>query len=276
MAARPASTPAARASASVTRAGAHRPAPRATVYGAGAASTRPEGGLPAEAPDVLVRPRVGGHTATSGTFARLLVPHGPAGLVLGRDQGGAPVTVRLFQDQAVRVAMVGGLWLARVLVFRSLALGARVVVHTQRPTDWQGLGRWAVGRDDRVSVLTDPQHVTVPASPTAPVLTVYDLGTQGPPTSPLLGPWRAQLTVLSQLNAFGFTPVEEAHVFLAQRLTAAEAYAAQSVRQFGDDTVYRLQQLNEDMLAMIGGGSDTYLWTLPTRMELDTFGKAGR
>jgi hypothetical protein len=169
----------------------------------------------------------------------------------------------------VRLALLGGVWAARILVFRCLALGARVVVHTSRRADWHGMGRWAVGREDRLTVLGNTQPVMVAATATSPVLTVHDYPAPSP-ASP--APWRAELTVLGRLDATGFAALEQADLVLAQRLTADEARTAQTVRRYPDSTVDMLQRLGDDMLAITGDGPDTYFWMLPTPTELDSFG----
>ena len=63
---------------------------------------------------------------------------------------------------------------------------------------------------------------------------------------------------------------------LAQRLSGGEAYAAQSVLRYPDSTVDMLQRLGDDMLAVLGDGADSYLWTTPTPQENQAFGAPTR
>lgn len=250
------------------------------------------GGGPAAGPQPSAAPRpgtgrrppqlsAGGQLAPANALDQLVLPGGQAGLLIGRDAHGEPVAIRPFQRHGVRLALIGGLWSARLLVFRSLALGARVVVHTERPAEWHGMGRWAVGRDDRLTVLDDVTPVLVAATPSMPTLTVQDFGAHSVLSPQNVGPWRTELSVLSQVGAAGFLAIEQAHLLISQRLTPSEAFAAQSVRRFGDQTLDTLQRLADDMLALVGGdagtgSTDGYLWTTPTRWELEAFGQPHR
>lgn len=61
------------------------------------------------------------------------------GQVIGADQHGRAVALPLFGPQVHRVEMCGTLHLAQQVVLRSLALGARVRVHSRRPAAWQSM-----------------------------------------------------------------------------------------------------------------------------------------
>ena len=62
---------------------------------------------------------------------------GTAGLMLGANRHGAPVTARLFRAEATRVVLIGGVRAAQLVVLRAMALGARIVVQTARPQAWE-------------------------------------------------------------------------------------------------------------------------------------------
>jgi hypothetical protein len=195
------------------------------------------------------------------------------GLLLGKDNAQAAVVLRMFRPEVTRVALVGGLWPTRLLVFRSLALGARAVVFTSRPNAWNGFGRAATGRDDRLAVLTEERPVMVAAGPSSPVLHVYDLGTAGPGRPPALGPWNAQLTVLPSLTAFGFGVLESAHLTLLRRLGGQEAGAAVPLLNLNGQNSSLVQQVRDDMLTVVGGGQVRYTFLSPTGVELGLFGQ---
>ncbi len=147
-----------------------------TVYGANRLNGSAE-------PEHLGRPldpvRLEPHRAPVAALRQLAAPRMASGVLLGSDSDKASVVLRLFRPEVTRVAMVGGLWPARLLIFRALALGARVVVFTYRPEAWNGFGRVTTGRDDRVAVLPVERPVVVAASPASPALHVYDLGRDG-------------------------------------------------------------------------------------------------
>ncbi len=69
----------------------------------------------------------------------MAVPASGCGQVIGADKHGRAVALPLFGTQVKRVEIIGTLHLAQQAVLRSLALGARVRVHTQRPRLWRSM-----------------------------------------------------------------------------------------------------------------------------------------
>lgn len=69
----------------------------------------------------------------------LAVPASGCGQVIGADDEGRAVALPLFGPQIARVEICGTLHLAQQAVLRSLALGARVLVHTRRPGLWRAM-----------------------------------------------------------------------------------------------------------------------------------------
>ncbi len=242
------------------------------MYGGGQNSAVRQDERPGRPLDPL---RLEHHRTPLAALDEISVPGAETGLLLGSDSSDTAVVLRLFRPEVTRVALVGGLWPTRLLVFRSLALGARVVVFTNRPAAWDGFGRTATGRDDRLAVLPAAERpVIVAASPASPALHVYDLGANGPSSPPPLGPWNAQLTVLPTLTAFGFNAIQAAHVTLVRRLSAAGAAAAVPVLELTGPAPALVQQLRDDMLALVGPGAVRYTYLRPTRVETHLFGKA--
>ncbi|MDV3124004.1 type VII secretion protein EccE [Mycobacterium sp. 21AC1] len=80
-------------------------------------------------------------------LGELAVPASGCGQVIGADQQGRAVALPLFGPQIGRVEIAGTLHLAQQVVLRSLALGARVLVHSRRPALWRAMVE-AVGRHD--------------------------------------------------------------------------------------------------------------------------------
>ncbi|MFV8142191.1 type VII secretion protein EccE [Mycolicibacterium senegalense] len=70
-------------------------------------------------------------------LADLAIPASGCGQVIGADDHGRAVALPLFGPQIERVEICGTLHLAQQAVLRSLALGARVRVHTRRPAAWR-------------------------------------------------------------------------------------------------------------------------------------------
>lgn len=61
------------------------------------------------------------------------------GQAIGADEDGRAVALPLFGPQIARVEICGTLHLAQQAVLRSLALGARVLVHSRRPGLWRDM-----------------------------------------------------------------------------------------------------------------------------------------
>src|SRR6266550_5382464 len=74
----------------------------------------------------LHRLRIGSHTASYATVARLGIPTPGTGMILGADRDRQPVQIRFFRPEPTRIALVGEVWAAHLLAFRALALGAAV------------------------------------------------------------------------------------------------------------------------------------------------------
>ncbi|MFI9504707.1 type VII secretion protein EccE [Nocardia sp. NPDC052566] len=88
----------------------------------------------------------GGHldasAALSGppaAMARFTVPVGGCGQVIGATEDGSGVAVPLFGPSVRRVEIVGSLRLTQLMVLRSVAVGAKVIVHSVRPEAWEHL-----------------------------------------------------------------------------------------------------------------------------------------
>jgi hypothetical protein len=220
--------------------------------------------------------RIGSHLASDAAMDEIRFSTLGVGILLGHDRDRRPVQVRMFRPESTRLTLVGGLWGSRLLAFRALALGARVVIFTRRPEQWGGFGQWATGRSDRVAVMAEERPVTVATSPLAPALLIYDMGLLGAARRPELGPWQTQLTVLHQLTAYGFPAVQESSMVMMQRLGNEEAVSLGSVLRLTGEATQLLTALRDDMFALVGGGADRYVWVNPTEVEKQRFGTPHR
>ncbi|CAM4525390.1 type VII secretion protein EccE [Nocardia ninae] len=88
----------------------------------------------------------GGHLDSSAALsgppaamARFTVPVSGCGQVIGATEAGAGVAVPLFGPAVRRVEIVGSLRLTQLMVLRSVAVGAQVLVHSVRPDAWAHL-----------------------------------------------------------------------------------------------------------------------------------------
>lgn len=246
-----------------------------TVYGGGntPAGTGSRGGRRVRP---LVALRIGAHLASDAALDEIRLSASGAGVLLGHDRDRRPVQIRMFRPEPTRATLIGGLWACRFAAFRALAVGARVVIFTGQPEQWEGFGQWATGRADRVAVLPSERPITVTASSRVPTLMIYDVGLLGAANRPALGPWQTQLTVLRQLTAYGFPAVQESNLVMMQRLGNEEAFTVSSVLRLTRQATQLLGALRDDMLALVGGGADRYVWVNPTSVEKSQFGAPHR
>jgi hypothetical protein len=224
----------------------------------------------------LPRLHVSSHLVSLAALAHLGMASPGTGLILGADVDGRAVPVRFFRPEPTTVTLVGGLWAAQLVLFRALALGVRTVVMTGDPASWQGLGERATGQSGRVAVMHGERPMTLAATPQQPILMVYDLGLAGPSLAPVLGPWQTQLTVLRRLDEPGVPSVESCQMVMMQRLSVAEAALAASALRLTGQSAQLLQRMEDDMVALLGGGADRYVWLTQTGTERQFMGPPRR
>jgi hypothetical protein len=224
----------------------------------------------------LARLRIGWHYASLRALELIGVSSPGTGLILGADVDQRPVPVRFFRTEPTRITLVGGVWAAQMVVFRALAFGANAVVLTGDPAAWHGFGERATGRSDRVSVIPGERPLRVQGTAQQPMLVIHDLGMAGPSGNVELGPWQTQMTVLRQLDERGVPALQEGHLVMMQRLAFSEATLAASALRLTGESAQLLQQMEDEMLALIGGGADRYVWISPTSIEQRQGGPARR
>jgi len=123
------------------------------------------------------------------------------GQLLGADPTGAAVFAPVFGPAVAAVSVTADIPLIRQIVLRAIAIGARTVVHTERPVQWRPLAS-SIG-DSEWLLITGPGRArgafdlnvldgvrvadAEPAAPPAPatVLTVIAPGTPNPPAAGL-------------------------------------------------------------------------------------------
>jgi len=116
----------------------------------------------------------------------LHLPSSGCGQLIGSDEEGNGVAVRIIGAGISTVYVAGELYLAQQLVFRALAVGERILIRTDRPQAWEKLVT-TVGNSDRltIAVETHQSDATFTASvvdgvlapaPHAGVTTIYLTG----------------------------------------------------------------------------------------------------
>ena len=233
--------------------------------------------------------RVIGETAVTG----LTVPLRQSGVLLGRDQAGAPVVAPLFGPRPFSIAFVGGWWAAQVLVHRCLGHGATVLVDaldTNTPAQQHtmaGLAHWlALDRTvapptrsgpappgtGRVRPMAGEASLAWPATATQPLLRVHDVGPAGPGGRPPLQAWQSQLIALARLTAESLQLLAATDLVLVQRLEALEAGLVGSALLLAPDVVARIAALDNETVVALRGPSIRYAWLTPTALERQAFG----
>jgi ESX secretion system protein EccE len=150
-----------------------------------------------------------------------------AGLVLGRDRQGRPVTARLTRPEPTRAVLLGGVGTAAVLALRALALGTSVTVQTGRPGTWAEVLRTVLPAGQMVPMIPPGQPVAAAtASPLAPRLLVVDATAPAGEPPVAAAPWHATLLVRDRLTAADTAALTRADIVIMQPLPAAEAALA--------------------------------------------------
>jgi hypothetical protein len=197
------------------------------------------------------------------------------GLMLGRGADGEALLLRLFRPQPTRVALIGGLWLARVTVFRALALGAQVFVRTSDERRWHGLGEVAVGNPDRVRVVTGGRPA-IAGRVGEPVLHVHDLEGQRVFDLRPGEAWQTTLTVSAQLTDTAADALAVADAALVQRMWAQQAVYVAARLGVDPDASSEVENLPDDTVALLSDGQVRVAWISATEIEQQMFGPPGR
>jgi hypothetical protein len=195
-------------------------------------------------------------------------PVRPAGVVLGADPDGAPVSVALIRPVPTRVVVLGGLYLARQVTLCTVGAGARALVVTGRPPAWESVRRAAgdaEDTDDADAVVRVQQDAPadLAGAGDAPLLVVQDRGatTRGP--TPARRPRQTTMVVLPSLVPAVADLADDADLVLLQRLPPHEAELAGRLWRLTASMTETLRTLPDRGVAVLGRN----LWR---RMDLVT------
>lgn len=245
----------------------------------------PSGGSPAQVAREQQKPRarrnhaiprlrIGRHNAPPGALDRLQLG-GTFGLRLGMDSNGLPVTITLFHPDPWSVMLVGGMWAAKLLAFRALRFGARVVVRADNAIGWSELGQVATGRTDRVVLVAPGVPVGVTASADTPVLFLWDADAQ--PAASEAAAWQTRLTLVRRLTPERIATVPRADLVMTQRLAPSESSALAPALRLAPQAAQRLSMLEKDMLAVLTRAQHQYVWLSgDDPVEREKLGRPGR
>lgn len=213
----------------------------------GFAATLPLGVTGAAGPEPRLTPSPALAPAILDT---LDLPIGAAGLMIGTDRHGAPVTARLFRPEATRAVLIGGVRAAQLVALRAMALGARVVVQTTRPRMWEPFVCAVSAPGETIGVIAPGRPIGGPAAtPPQPLLVVVDIGPVAADTRPTPG-WQASLVIRDEMAAADVDAVSRADLVILQPLRPDEAALAASALGLGESAEW-LTRIRQDMVALV-------------------------
>lgn len=200
---------------------------------------------------------------------------GDAGLMVGVNRHGGPLTIRLFRPEGTRLLLVGGVRAAQLVALRAMALGARVAVRTTRPRVWEPFVRGVGAPGGPISVLPPGRPLDGAAgSPLRPVLVVLDAGPVPADAEPVPA-WQSTLVVRDELAPADVDFLARADLAVLQPLRPAEAALAGSALGLGDSADW-LTRIREDMVAVVNRRALRWALLAPTAIESQLIGRLGR
>lgn len=218
--------------------------------------------------------QLGVHAADAHTTDVLAVHAAGHGLIVGVNEHGGPVTIMLFRPEPTAAVVMGGVRLAQLIAFRALAIGAHVLVQTDRPHAWAtfagdcdldwGNGAAAAGL-----------HHESPAGSYEPRLVIVDTDATADAAPSPMRAWSTVLTVRSHISGWDTAVLGRADVALLQRLSPDEANVAAAVIN-----VPEFEQENgdlaDDMVALVSHGQLRVVRIAQTTTEHRMIGPVGR
>ncbi|BEL10348.1 hypothetical protein Q0Z83_085390 [Actinoplanes sichuanensis] len=231
----------------------------------------------AQLPGLAATLPLGGEAVDGKQIGAPELPISPAGLMIGRNQGGGAVLIRLFRPEPTRALLVGGLPGAQLLAFRSMATGARVVVRTTRPHAWEPFARGAAVPGEAITILPPGRPFEAPAgSVRHPTLTVLDTGSApGGPEPARDAGWQTTLVVRDEFGAPDVPHATEADLVVLQRLTPAEATLLGGTLGLGETASY-FPRMRTDMVAVINRRAVRWAVFSQTPIEQSLIGEPTR
>lgn len=179
------------------------------------------------------------------------------GIVIGSAPNNEPLTVSALRSTPTRIVLVGGLYLARQVALRALAVGAWTVVATGRPAAWQVLQQAAgTGADGKPSQHVQIRRLTPVELPrpseNAPLLVVHDGGPTPQDLFPPRAPWQTTVYVLPYLHPQAGTTANAADLVLMQRLPVGQAELAARIWHLPPPMLHQLTTLKDDQVIALG------------------------
>ncbi|MDQ3734960.1 MAG: hypothetical protein M3400_13390 [Actinomycetota bacterium] len=171
--------------------------------------------------------QMGSHVLHVEPAGAIALHTGGAGLIIGVDQDNKPMTIGLFRPEPTTAVAISGLALAQLLCFRSLAIGAHVLVQTPRPGAWESFVHLSAGS---TGAIRQVERAGADQSGTAnqPQLLLIDNDSSATTQNRPGASFATALTVHDQLTQWNAGSLTGADIVLLQGLSLAEARLAGS------------------------------------------------
>ncbi|MBA0124752.1 hypothetical protein H0B56_04280 [Haloechinothrix sp. YIM 98757] len=203
------------------------------------------------------------------------------GIVLGSGMDGEPLTVSALRATPTRIVLVGGLYLARQVAMRAMAVGAWIVIATGRPAAWQvvkqAAGTQADGRPSPHVQIRRLSPVELPRpSENAPLLVMHDGGPTPQELFPPRSPWQTTVYVLPYLHPQASSTANASDLVLMQRLPSGQAELAARMWSLPPQMVHQLTTLKDDQVITLGRNIWRPIRLVTTQQEQQILGPVRR
>ncbi|HWE88811.1 MAG TPA: hypothetical protein VG317_05040 [Pseudonocardiaceae bacterium] len=181
------------------------------------------------------------------------------GMVIGSGMQNEPLSMAVVRPAPTRVFSVGGLYLARQLALRAMAIGAWVVIATARPAAWQVLvraaGQLANGRPAPSVQIRRLNPIELPrATEEGPLLVLHDGGSTPQELFPPRSAWQTTVYVLPYLHPQVTQMATSADLCLLQRQPLGQAQLASRIWRLHPQAAQQLTTLKDDQVMALGRG----------------------
>ncbi|WP_338673270.1 hypothetical protein V1460_09320 [Streptomyces sp. SCSIO 30461] len=221
-------------------------------------------------------PRRNHHVVTVDELAAISMPIGDDGVIIGTDSESQPAVLGLSRPTAFEVVLVGGLWLAQVLVLRAAATGARVGVETGRPQAWQQLAQAAGGGQQCVTVYPVGRVPAQGPSVSSPVVLIRDCGIRPPRGRMTSVPWQSVVTVLPFASEHAPRWLAQAHLVGIQRISPYETEVVRDTLGIPEEHLGYLPTLHDSAALWCTRKHHKFVMTEPTEAESGLLGAPRR
>jgi hypothetical protein len=219
-------------------------------------------------------PAVGGHLLPVDALPQLDLPLTAGGLVLGHSRPQQPVVIRLFGNRPTSVGIFAAAYVARLLAFRALAVGAQVSVLTPRPAGWQALIAAAPPR--RVTVGRPGLPTPAGNSPVRPLLLCEDVGAGEATLRRDLAAWQTQVLLRPFVTPQLIGPLRSFDLVVLQRIQPEAVYPIQLAFGLPDRTAQWFARMPDHTVAALAGGRVEFVNLVPTSTETGALGPPTR